>query len=368
MPTESQKVFTLLVDGKNLIQEPSGIGRYIEFMINSLTNGPFRILLAVPGIIDAGYNISPGIKVVTKQSLLIPIFLRWNLFDLPKLIADHNVDVIWGPAHRLPLNLNRQIHCILTIHDMVWKKHSNSMRWRGLAAEWLLMPLALRRADKIVCVSHSTQRDVLSYDHTLAEKSVVIPCGGAALKKNSQEPISNLDGKHFILFVGTVEPRKNIDRLCKAFLSLSSEKKKLYKLVIAGRQGWNNVKVPISDNILFVENPSSGQLNWLYKNCLFFAFPSLYEGFGIPLREAQLFGKSLLTSNCSSMPEVAGDSALYIDPKDVDAIKAGMVRLIDDKNLRKTLEKKSVNFAQSFSWDKAAYQLNQAILSLVLRG
>ena len=160
--------------------------------------------------------------------------------------------------------------------------------------------------------------------------------------------------------MGTFEPRKNIEGLLRAYALLVNQGIESHKLVLAGNPGWKQ-DVPrmihefgIQDRVVQISSMASDELARLYSECDFLVLPSFYEGFGLPIVEAMSFGKPVITSNVSSMPEVAGNAALLVDPSSVDDIDNAMKRLITDRTLRDDLAKKALIQASKFSWDKAA--------------
>lgn len=165
--------------------------------------------------------------------------------------------------------------------------------------------------------------------------------------------------KKYILFVGTLQPRKNIVRLIEAFSKIHHQQQ--LNLVIVGKKGWMYEEIleapkqyGIENQIKFLEFVPDEDLSLLYKNALCFVLPSLYEGFGLPVLEAMTQGCPVITSNVSSLPEAGGDAALYVDPEDVDDIAAKMQSLVKDEELRKTLIEKGYKQVKKFSWEKAA--------------
>jgi glycosyltransferase involved in cell wall biosynthesis len=164
---------------------------------------------------------------------------------------------------------------------------------------------------------------------------------------------------NFILFVGTLQPRKNIARLIEAFAKI--EEKKDLQLIIIGKKGWlyeeileTPSRLGIEEKVKFLHSISNEELNVFYKHALCYVLPSLYEGFGLPVLEAMNHGCPVITSNISSLPEAGGDAALYVDPESVDDIAKKMTRLINDENLRKELIEKGKKQVAKFSWEKTA--------------
>jgi glycosyltransferase involved in cell wall biosynthesis len=290
----------------------------------------------------------------------------WGQAVLPFLVRDDRPDIFWGPAHRLPPALPQQIFACLTIHDLVWRFAGGTMRPVSRLMEQTLMPPALKRADAIVAVSQYTKADIQrSFPGLGVDISVVYP---GVVARQSGHAVSYLEkwgvSRPYILFVGTLEPRKNLARLLQAYAGLPADARQEVDLVVAGAAGWGNVhleKAVISlglrGNVHLTGYVNERELSTLYENALFLAMPSLYEGFGLPLIEAMHYGLPSLTANVSSMPEVAGEAALLIDPLEVGAITDGLQRMIFSIELRARLSQAAERNVARFDWDKAASQL-----------
>jgi glycosyltransferase involved in cell wall biosynthesis len=180
--------------------------------------------------------------------------------------------------------------------------------------------------------------------------------------------------ERYILFVGNFNPRKNLSRLIRAFDAFKRRSGLPHKLVIAGEHGWKfDKEEALSDighmaDILFLGFVADADMPALYSMAELFAFPTLYEGFGIPVIEAQRCGTPVLTSNVSALPEVAGDGAFYVDPYDIDAISAALESILSDDALARELAAKGTINAKRFSWQTSARQLNDIIESVINDG
>ncbi|MEM1244514.1 MAG: glycosyltransferase family 1 protein, partial [Pseudomonadota bacterium] len=210
----------------------------------------------------------------------------------------------------------------------------------------------------------STANDISEFFPQFAAKIRVIPLSGFMAAKNSSLAFPNFAkiNQPYVLFVGTLEPRKNIDKLLQAFSLLPTALRKHFQLVITGANGWGNIilnkliiKYGLQDNIFSTGYISDEQLISLYQNAYCLALPSLYEGFGLPILEAHSFGIPVLTSNLASMPEVAGDAAIYVDPKNVKSISNGLKTLLENSELRENLAQKAKKNSTKYSWEKTAY-------------
>lgn len=281
----------------------------------------------------------------------------WTLRDKP--------DVFWGPAHRLPLWLPRNTARVVTIHDLCWLKAPQTMRTTSRRLDATLMPRALRQADRIIAVSQATAND-LAQTFTWAASRVVVVNEGASLLPAPQErsALASLGiSAPYILFVGTLEPRKNLPRLLEAFAAWRHAAHDVPKLVIAGGRGWGSETLEdrcnslgLRDHVRWVGRVDDQQLATLYAHAMFLAMPSLYEGFGLPLVEAMAMGTPVLTSNVAAMPEVAGSAGLLVDPLSTQSICTGLRHLAEDTSVRDGLALHARQQAERYSWIRCAQE------------
>ena len=356
------------VDARLLARPLSGIGRYTHEMVNALLRADADLILYAPGPLIHPLQEGRGRqwrRIVAMRGGGAGRVL-WGQAVLPALVRRDRPDVFWGPAHRLPLGLPREIFGCVTIHDLVWRFAGETMQPASRLMEKLLMPPALKRADGIVAVSHHTKADIeRSFSGLTADIPVIYP-GVAARPPGYGASYLTKWGieRPYVLFVGTLEPRKNLSRLLQAYAALPSATKQQAALVVAGGAGWGDVDLKRSitsfglhGSVHLTGYVEERELSTLYENALSLAMPSLYEGFGLPLVEAMRYGLPILTANISSMPEVAGDAALLVNPLDVDAISDGLQRMIVSPMLRLRLSKVGLANAGRFDWDHAARQL-----------
>lgn len=220
-----------------------------------------------------------------------------------------------------------------------------------------------KKAKKIFTISNFSRDDIIKSYEVVKNKVVVTHLG---IKPDLGTKILNMDAfdkkygikNKYILFVGTLQPRKNIIKLIEAFSKL---KDKDINLVIVGKKGWmyediidSPTKYGVSDRTKFLDFVSNEDLPSFYKNALCFVLPSLYEGFGLPLLEAMKYGCPVLASNVSSLPEVGGDAAIYFDPQNADDIAEKLEKVVSDDKLRQDMVKKGYNQIKKFSWEKTA--------------
>ncbi len=289
----------------------------------------------------------------------------WSQFFLPLALlknkfSKNRISVFFSPAHYAP----RYSPCpvITTVHDLSYFHYPNEFLKKDLYQLKNWTEYSVRQSKKVICVSQTTKKDLIKYYAVPEEKIEVVYNGfekDLQPRTNNQEPTTyNLQPHKYLLYVGTIQPRKNILALVKAF-GLFREKYPDFKLVIAGKKGWlyedlyreiNNTVY--QDKIIFTDFISDNQLVDLYKNAFSYVLPSLYEGFGIPVLEAMSYGCPAICSYTSSLPEIAGDAALYFDPENFQELAEKLTILKENKELRNELIKKGKERTKKFSWEK----------------
>jgi glycosyltransferase involved in cell wall biosynthesis len=220
-------------------------------------------------------------------------------------------------------------------------------------------------ADYIIAISEYTRQHFLTvFPHYPTERiSVVYPASRYEQISEIKQPkrLAHLKQQQFWLNVGTLEPRKNQKRLLEAYAQLKIENKCHYPLVLAGGNGWMMedfkgliTDLRLEDDVILLGYVTDQELQWLYQQCFCLVYPSLFEGFGLPVLEAMSLGACVITSSTSSLPEIVGDSGIMVDPFSVDAIFAAMHLLLNDHSLAETLRSKGIERAKCFSWESAA--------------
>lgn len=356
------------IDARLLSRPLTGIGRYTLEMCRSLAKtGDASLYLYSPAPLRA--EVMAGLEAATVrtrdwESGLLRQF--WSESYLPWWAKADRVDLLWGPAHRLPRWLPADMARVVTIHDLVWRYAGETMRPLSRLLERYQMPMAVGSADVIVVDSQATA-DALRNEYVTEDSRVAVVYPGAPLVTNTP-PIKSLhklgiDGP-YILFVGTLEPRKNLVRLLTAYAALPLEVRAQAMMVIVGGSGWGRddlqgliERLAIGKHIRLTGYIDEPTLASLYTHARFLAMPSLYEGFGLPLVEAMAHGTPVMTANNSSMPEVAGSAGLLVDAGDVNSIRDGLMKMMGDDALRDRLAANARVSASRFDWDASARQL-----------
>jgi glycosyltransferase involved in cell wall biosynthesis len=288
----------------------------------------------------------------------------WTLIGLSLefLLKRSKPDVFLSPTHYLPIfTPSRSLISILDVsylHFPQLFKPSDLNQLRN----WTKM--SLKRAKGVFTISQASKDDIIKeYGIPGYKIAITYPGIKTTLGRNfetiSMDDLKKKYGikKDFVLYVGTLQPRKNVARLIEAF----SKIKKDIELVVVGKRGWlyeeileAPKKFGVESKVRFLESVPDADLPSFYKNALCFALPSLYEGFGLPVLEAMKYGCPVLTSNISSLPEAGGDAALYVNPENVEDIAKNLELLIKDEVLREKLAKKGHEQVKKFSWEKTA--------------
>ena len=361
----------IAVDARPLIAPRTGIGRYLaELLQRMLQHSIHQWFLYGPqpawetpapslDIHPTARAAQPNVVVRTPDILgelhAQVLFPRWAALD--------RADVFWSPRHRLPIRLSTP--AVVTIHDLVWKHAPETMRPLGYVVERATMPNSIRRARRLIAVSRATKCSIERYFPEAANKTTVVHAASFAVA--SGIPAARA-APPFGLFVGTVEPRKNLERLLEAFARIKDDVQ--HDLHLVGGKGWRMPK----PSALIRSNGLESRVRQLgalededllrqYAGCDFVAMPSLYEGFGLPIIEAMTFGKPVLTGNTSAMPETAGDAGLFVDPTSTEDIARGLKRMMTDTALRSRLADAARRRASDFSWDLAAAETIRVIES-----
>jgi glycosyltransferase involved in cell wall biosynthesis len=355
------------VDARLLCLPLTGIGRYTAELCNHLCCRGLQVICYLPGPLSAAYSLDQRIQVRAGCGGGELAKMLWSQTTLPKWATRDAVDVLWGTSHRLPFHLRNTVSRVVTIHDMVWQKYPQTMRKSTLWAERIFMPPAVYSADRIIADSQSTATDLrIAFPRCVEKIQVVYPGAGVGHEEDAAGFVHLAElgiGRPFFLFVGTLEPRKNLERLITAYALVPHELRKETQMVIVGGQGWGGLELSrwidlkgLADDVVTTGYVTDAQLSELYTQARFLAMPSLYEGFGFPVLEAMARGTPALISNISSLPEVGGDAAVMVNPLDATSIAGGLIDLLSGSR-RDELAPRSRVQAKKFSWDKAAVEV-----------
>jgi glycosyltransferase involved in cell wall biosynthesis len=284
---------------------------------------------------------------------------------LPKALKKYNVDVFFSPDGYL--SLRTEIPQICTIHDINFEHYPKDL---PRSASWYLrryFPRFAEKADHIVTVSEYSKND-LCKTYSIPNTKVTAVWNGASenFKPIGENEVSQIrdkftNGRPYFVFVGSIHPRKNLKRLIEAFALYSDQNPSAWDLVVVGENMWkgkNKLDIPesILDKVHFTGRLSQEDLAKVVGSAESLAYIPYFEGFGIPLVEAMKCGIPIISGDRTSLPEVAGEAALYCDPFDANSVKQALEKMSNNDEIRNDLKRKSIQRADLFSWDKAADQ------------
>jgi len=355
------------IDARLVYYSQAGISQYIRRLTQALA----RVVQGDNEFILLQSRKDPR-RIVEHErfrrvSLWTPSHHRLEQWSLPLELRGLRLDVLHSPDFIPPFH--RKCKSVITVHDLAFLLYPHFLT-KESARYYGQIDQAVRRTNHIIAVSEATRRDIVERLGAPENKITVIheaanpifqPMDREQALRCTQERYPVPDD--FILFVSTIEPRKNVQTLLRAYRQFLDDYKQQVKLVFAGSRGWlfEDVfalvqELELEDHCAFLGRVSSEDLLCLYNAAQMLVQPSYYEGFGLPPLEAMACGTPVIVSNVSSLPEVVGDAGFLVDPNDVDEITVALWRLLTDEQLRQKLIDKGLRRAKTFSWDKAAEQ------------
>ena len=373
--------FSIAMNGSMLDDHPTGVGIYSINVINNLSrlysNDKIKKLTVFTPVRAALDNSVCTIKIpgLVKSSRYgkLAAFSRfiWNTFYYPYQVRDF--DLLVSPTtHGSFISSNQ----VITIHDLISLRYKNISAHQRFYFKYFL-PFLISRAKLIIAVSETTKKDIVTFLKCPEEKIKVVFNGYDhttyfAIEGNRHVIERAYGVKKYLLAIGPTYPHKNFETLIQAYKELDDSVRIQFPLVIAGgkKEYVNALKLLVKQldleiNIRFIGYVPIDLMPALYREAEVFIFPSLYEGFGIPLLEAMACGCPVITSNTSSMPEVCGDAALYFDPLDRDALKKRIMNLTEDRKLWNEMRKRGLEQVKKFSWQRTAQQLKSVIENII---
>lgn len=368
---------TIAIDYTPAYEQGGGIGRYVRELVAALARQPqtdaYRLFMA--GARRDQLPQPPGPAFTWRPTRLTPRWLAriWQRARLPlpvetftgRINLFHATDFVLPPT--LP-----GTRTLLTVHDLSFVRVPETASPSLKAYLDVVVPRSVKAADHVLADSQATKDDLIALYGVAASKITVLLSGvDARFRRVEDQPARGavrqryqIPARPYIFSVGTVQPRKNYARLIQALARLRAAGHDI-DLVIAGGRGWLEDPIyaaiqvqKLSEHVHFIGFADDADLPALYSNAACVALPSLYEGFGLPVLEAMACGTPVVTSNLSSLPEVAGDAALLIDPLDVDALVHALERLLTDSALRERMITAGIQRAARFTWERSAAQLS----------
>lgn len=363
----------ITIDYTSAVRQKAGIGRYTRNLVAALADADrsneYTLFCAGAEPVSAHWPANFGVRATRVSARVLAI--GWHRLHLP-VTAERlsgQSDLFHSPDYTLPPL--KKARGVVTIHDLSFLRVPECAD--PALRDYLTdnVPRAVRRASRILVDSSNTKQDVVDLLRVSADKVSVIYAGVESRFRPTRdlEEFARVRSRYrlpelFVLFVGTIEPRKNLSRLISAYSDFRRQTGLPHQLVISGSKGWlyNEIfeqvtREGLSEDILFPGFVDDKDLPVLYSLADLFVFPSLYEGFGLPPLEAMACGTPVIASDNSSLPEVLGQAALLVPAEDTTAITDAMARVLGDVNLRTRLADLGRAQAARFTWSGAAHQL-----------
>jgi len=322
-----------------------------------------------------------------KQSNFKNIFINtpkrfigvWEQIYFPFVQFLKRVDLLHSPVSAIPILA--PCKTVLTVHDLTFKIYPKTMQWWDRFYWDFFIYQGIKRTTRIITDSIHTKKELIKYYNISENKILVIPlcCSSEFYISSNNLSLNRIKQKYninrpYILFVGTLEPRKNISALLKAFCIAKQKGNFKHSLVITGRKGWlyDDIfriikELKIENDVMFTGFIPDEDLPSLYHGADLFVYPSLYEGFGLPVLEAMACGIPVITSNSSSLPEVVGDAGILVDPQDVEGLARVILKVLSNKALSDELAHKGKLQAQWFTAERMARETIRVYRSVLGR-
>ena len=363
----------VMIDATGVTRNKAGVGVYAKNLLDQLVGDRNDLHLVIlvqdddPDLEYGGYSNVTMIRVPARFFRKLPLRFLLEQFGIPLLLLKYRVPLLHSLHYSFPL-LRFRTKQVVTLHDMTFFDFPEMHERFKVVYFRFFIRAAVHLADYLIFVSHSARRDCVARLGPPRGSSTVIYHGKGLVYRPDLDPVmiesvrnSYSLPKDFILYIGTIEPRKNLSRLVSAFADSIAANHPDVKLVIAGMKGWmyqelfdKVEKLGLRDRVIFPGFIREEDKPYLLAGARVFVYPSLYEGFGLPVLEALACSIPTVTSDVSSIPEVAGDAALLVDPTSEEQIANALERLLTDPELRDNLRRASVVQAAKFSWEQTA--------------
>lgn len=372
------------LDGFPLLTPLTGVGHYTFELARALAllapSDQFELVAPGPFpnsiIEDIRRNCPGNLRAVNVEATSIRR-RRWWAVGLPLYLRKASLDLFHGTNYEVPLWSKRR--SILTIHDLSILLHAETHEADLARRARRRLPLMARSASMIITATECVRREICEHLQVKADRVLVTPyaprSGFQAMPAEQANQSKQRLGieDEFILFVGTVEPRKNLLAVVRAFDQILRQTSRRPQLVVAGAEGWLMDELiafikqsSISDRLLLTGYLNDDDLRALYSSCTVFVYPSIYEGFGLPPLEAMACGAPVIASNIATFQETLGGAAQLVEPNDVEALARTIVEILDDEDRRRALSLRGLEQAAKFSWERTA-QLTLEVYREVLR-
>jgi len=352
----------------------TGIGRYLWHFLKYATtsNYPHEYVLFCNQETHIPFNLPKLKKVIITEK----ITLIWDQVLLPLNIAREKIDVLLTPYFKAPFFLPSKM--VLIINDLIPLFFPEEHRLFKRIYFRFMCGMAARRATRIIAISANSRDDIVKFLKLPADKIMVVHLGVEERFRSSDIRIEEIRRKYtlpqkFILYVGNLSPHKNVQGLIKSYASLPLNLREQYKLVLGGPRSDKYFsyieklarEMELTRDVVFTSFIEEKDLPAVYHMSSLFAFPSLYEGFGLPPLEAMVCGCPVVSSNTSSMPEVLGDAALFFNPYNVEEMSFAIRQMLEDENLRNRFRQKGLERAKLFTFEKMTNRILEVFKSVI---
>jgi glycosyltransferase involved in cell wall biosynthesis len=351
------------VDIKAFKNGSTGIARYLRSLLDELQEidreNEYLLFSCAPS--DYILHNPRWKKIITRWRL--PGIL-WQQFVLPGLLKKHKIDVLWAPEQVCPIVVPNTVRIITSVHDLTFLRFPKTCVWSNRLIQKYLFPLSISRSSILAPVSEYIGREVNRYFPRRMHMSILAIVPNSGQGWSVPPSYRSSDRGDFLFFAGNLEPRKNLVCLIRALELLYEQHGLTIPLHLAGPAGWKNQRLhtflaqsPIKNAVTHLGYISEERLKQEYLTCKMLIYPSLYEGFGMPVLEALSLDCLVLTSRGTAMQEIAGDAALYFDPEDSNSIAETVRRIFDPSFDRSEFLKNGAAVVGRYSWRKSALLL-----------
>jgi glycosyltransferase involved in cell wall biosynthesis len=352
----------ILIDAHMVGEHETGNETYIANLLKGLRSidHPHRIVVAAAHDEPLFEELRADARFAIIPVSAAPV--RRLLWDLPRAVRQNRIDLLHATYMAPPLCA---CPVVLSVHDVSFASHPEWFSGRDLAVLRLGVRSSIRRAVRVITISNHAKEEIIRFFRIPPER-IVVTYLAADPFFCADAPRCSSDGsadKASVLIVGNLQPRKNLVRFIEAFARAHATLTPPPQLMICGKVQWQESEVyaaiesaGIESAVTFTGYVDNERLRSLYRTATVFAYPSLYEGFGLPILEAMACGAPVLTSNVASIPEVAGDAAVLMDPYDVEDMARKLIEMLGAPPLRTSLREKGANQVRQFSWERTARQ------------
>jgi glycosyltransferase involved in cell wall biosynthesis len=325
----------LLIDGRALVGNRTGIGVHTAEIARRLEVDPPPLIASHAEIADRS-----GLERCSFRVDATSLGVHWQQWKLPQIDAD----VLWGPHGTLPLAWRRP--SVVTVHDFTSITMPGQHRLKTILSFNVFIGRSLEQASRIACVSRAIADETIRSFGVPASRIEIVPNG----VDEFFSPDPEITDGEYVLFTGTLEPRKGVHDLIAAWSGLPAPRP---RLILCGDPGWK-VRIPPQPGLEVTGYVTRERLRELYRGALAFVYPSRYEGFGIPPLEAMACGAPVIATPTGAIPEFAAGTALFVEPGNVADLRTALVRMLYDAALRRELRARGPEQARLWTWDRGA--------------